>query len=110
MRHGKKSDAHIANSDGRIPEEEELVHAGDEDGPDDTNHPCTEGVDRHGRVVGVGDGGADLGVGRVILCGLKRMVSMGGKEKQGEIGRRTDPSEGSVVIRVEEVGRVVGRV
>ena len=40
MRHGKKNDAHIANSDGRIKEEEELVEASHDDGENETDYRC----------------------------------------------------------------------
>lgn len=55
------------DGDGGISEEEELVEAWDEDGPAETDEPCAEGTDGHGRVVCVCDGGPDLRVGRVIL-------------------------------------------
>ena len=68
MRHGKKNDAHIANSDGRIPEEEELVEASHDDGENETDYPGANGVDGHAGVIRICYGRADLGVRRVILC------------------------------------------
>jgi hypothetical protein len=44
---------------------EELVEAGDEDGVEDTKDPHPEGVDRHVRVVDVGDGSPNFRVGRL---------------------------------------------
>ena len=73
----KNEQTYAANGDRGIPEEEELVHAGDDDGPDDTYEPCTEGVDRHVRVVGVGDGGADLGIRGIILKEQSILVEVG---------------------------------
>lgn len=57
-----------SDHDGRISEIVELVHARDDDRPEEAEHPCPEGVDGHGRVVKVGDGGAHLWIGRIILC------------------------------------------
>ena len=62
-----REQTYSGDRDGGIPEEEELVHAGEDDGPDEANEPGAEGVHGHVRVVGVGDGGPDLGVGRIIL-------------------------------------------
>lgn len=49
-------------------EEEELVEPRDEDGPDHADEPCTERRTGHVGVVGVRDGGAHLGIWRVVLC------------------------------------------
>ena len=83
----KNEQTYAANGDRGIPEEEELVHAGDDDGPDDTYEPCTEGFDRHVRVVGVGDGGADLGIWGIILEEQSILVEVGVLElRDGEDG------------------------
>lgn len=58
------------DGDGGISEEEELVQAGDEDGPAETDDPCAEGVDGHVGVVCVGDGGPDFRVRGVVLEGV----------------------------------------
>lgn len=62
------TDTHACDRDGRIPEEEELVQAGDNDSPYETESPCTECRNGHLGIIGVGDGGTDLGIRRVILC------------------------------------------
>lgn len=49
-------------------EEEELVEPRDEDGPDHADEPSAECRTGHVGVVGVCDGGAHLGVRRVVLC------------------------------------------
>jgi hypothetical protein len=48
-------------------EVEELVEAGNEDGPEETDEPGAEGGAWHVWVVGVGDGSTDLGVWGVVL-------------------------------------------
>lgn len=58
---------YAAHGDAREAEEEELIHAGDNDSPNNTNDPDAQGGDRHTRVVGVSDRRANLGIGRVIL-------------------------------------------
>ena len=63
-----REQTYSGDRDGGIPEEEELVQTGNEDGPDNTNEPRSESVDRHQGVVGVGDGGSNLRVRRVVLC------------------------------------------
>ena len=56
-----------SDGDSREAEEEELVQAGDEDGPDEADEPRAEGAAGHVGVVGVGDGGSNLRVRGVIL-------------------------------------------
>ena len=63
-------DTHTSDSDARVAEEEELVQPGDDDGPDETDKPSTEGRAGHVDIVGVGDGSTDLRVGGVVLCNL----------------------------------------
>ena len=60
---------YATNGDRRVPEEEELVQAGDEHGPADTDQPGPECVDRDRGVIGVRDGGTNLWVRRVVLWG-----------------------------------------
>lgn len=60
--------AYASNADRRIAEEEELVHAGDDHCPDHADDPCTKSGGGHVEIVGVGDGRADLRVGRILLC------------------------------------------
>lgn len=64
----KEGGTYAGNGDGRIAEEEELVEAGDDNGPDEADEPCAGGRTGHVGVVCVGDGGTHLGVRRVILC------------------------------------------
>ena len=61
---------YTGDSDGGVAEVEELVKAGDDDGPDEADEPCTEGRAGHVDIVGVGDGSTDLRVGGVVLCNL----------------------------------------
>ena len=68
-REGDELGHDTGDGDGGVSEEEELVQTGDEDGPGNANEPGPEGAAGHVRVVGVGDGGTDLGVRGVILCG-----------------------------------------
>jgi len=56
-----------AYGDGGIAEEEELVETGEQDGPKDADDPGAEGGDGHVEIIGVGDGGTDLGIGAVVL-------------------------------------------
>ncbi len=51
-----------------IAEEEKLIHAGDDDRPDEPDDPCTQRGHRHGRVIGVGDRRAHLRIGGIVLC------------------------------------------
>ena len=53
---------YAGDGDRGIAEEEELVQAGEDDGPDEADEPGPEGVHGHVRVVGVGDGRTDLRV------------------------------------------------
>jgi hypothetical protein len=57
----------VADRHGWVSEEVELVEARDDDSHDHSENPYAEGVAGHLRVVGVGDGGSDLGVGGVLL-------------------------------------------
>jgi hypothetical protein len=50
-----------------ISEEEELVDTSDDDGPEKTQEPHSWSVDRHGRIVYVGDGSSDFRIRRVLL-------------------------------------------
>lgn len=73
---------HIANEDGRVAEEEELVEAGHDNGEDEADDPGAQCRGGHRRVVCVRDGGAHLGVRRVVLqreCALVqvRVVELG---------------------------------
>lgn len=65
-----------SDHDGRISEIVELVHAGDDDRPEEAEYPCPESVDGHGRVVKVGDGGAHLWIGRIILCSRGKWTAL----------------------------------
>lgn len=76
----------IADRNGGIPEEKELIETGHDDRPYDayikelrpdrassqgsshTHHPCTEGAAWNTGVVRVCDSGSHLGIWRVILC------------------------------------------
>ena len=60
-RHGTMN-TYTSDGNGRIAEEEELVEAGDDNGPYETDKPCAEGGAGHVWVVGVGDGRTDLGI------------------------------------------------
>ena len=57
----------IANIDGRIAEIEELIYARYQSGHDQANDPCSDGGNGHVGVVSIGDGGTNLGIGRVIF-------------------------------------------
>lgn len=80
------------DGDRGITEEEELVEAGDEDGPRQTDNPGAEGVDGHVWVVGVGYRRTDLGVGRVVLD-----IAKHGFVEVGVIESSTSLSGNSVV-------------
>ena len=54
--------------DGRISEEEKLVHPGKYHCPSEANAPCPYCVDGHVGIVGVRYRRANLGIWRVILC------------------------------------------
>ena len=66
-----------AHGDTRKAEEEELIHAGNDDGPNQPNNPAAQGGHRHGRIVGVGDRRADLWIRRVVLCRVDELTSAG---------------------------------
>jgi hypothetical protein len=66
-REGDQLSHYGANGDRRIAEEEELVETGDENSPEDTDEPSSEGVYGHIWVIGVCDGRPDLGVGRILF-------------------------------------------
>jgi hypothetical protein len=51
-------------------EEEELVEAGDDDGPNEANEPSTEGVDGHVWVICVGYSRPDFRVRGIVLEGV----------------------------------------
>ena len=59
--------AYSGDINSREPEEEKLVHAGNNDRPDKSKHPHPQGGDRHGRVISVGDRRANFRVGRIVL-------------------------------------------
>lgn len=59
---------YTTDGDRRISEEEELIQTGDQDGPNDSDEPSTNGGDRDVRVVRVRDGGTDFRIWRVVLC------------------------------------------
>jgi len=46
---------------------QKLVNEGQEKGEEDSHDPETEGHDREGRIILVGDDGSNLGNGRVLL-------------------------------------------
>ena len=66
-----------ADWDARIAEEEELVHAGNDNGPYQPNNPGAQGGDRHSRIVGISDRRADLWVGGVVLWQVDEHTSAG---------------------------------
>ena len=53
-----------------VPEEEELIETGDNDCPKESNGPGTDRHDGHVGVIRVGDGGTNLRIRGVILCGV----------------------------------------
>lgn len=67
LKGSKNGGTYASDGDRRIPEVEELVHAGDEDGPGEADNPCPDGVHGHVGIIGVRDGGPHLGVGGILL-------------------------------------------
>ena len=63
----KQKTTNPTNSDGGVSEEEELVHAGDKDCPDETDHPSTEGRRWHRGIICVGNGRTDFWIWGFIL-------------------------------------------
>jgi len=67
--HGKRKE--LSNNAGDryrwISEEKELVKARDDDSPNHSYDPCTNGRDWHGGIISIGDGGSHFGVGALIL-------------------------------------------
>lgn len=63
----RRGETHRTDDDAGVAQVEELVHAGEDHGADDTQNPCTNSRRRHGIIVKVGHSGADLWVGRVFL-------------------------------------------
>jgi hypothetical protein len=61
-----RRDTHAGHRHRRVPEEEELVEPGDDNRPNEAECPRAQGRDGDGRVVRVRDGGADLGVRRIL--------------------------------------------
>lgn len=73
---------HVANEDGRVAEEEELVEARHDNGEDEADDPGAQSRRGHRRIVCVRNGRAHLGVRRVVLqreCALVqvRVVELG---------------------------------
>lgn len=62
---------------GWVSEEEKLVDTGDQDSPHDADNPSSESRRRHGRVVGVGHGGPDFWIRRLIFQCNGRWVKVG---------------------------------
>ena len=58
---------YIGDHKGGITEIVELIDGGEDDGPEHSEQPRSEGVDGHGLVIVVCDGGTDLWIGRVVL-------------------------------------------
>ena len=50
------TNTYLSDEDSRVSKEEELVYAGNEDNPNETNDPGTEGRRWHGGIICVGDG------------------------------------------------------
>ena len=68
---------------GWITEIVEFIDAREDDSPEYSKHPSTQGVDRHGLVVVVCDGGTYLWIGRVVLYtddGISGGAVRGGRE------------------------------
>lgn len=63
----RRDETYAGNHEGGITEIVELVDAGEDDGPEYAEDPSAEGVDGHGLVIVVCDGGTDLWIGRVVL-------------------------------------------
>lgn len=59
---------YTADGDRGIAEEEKLVQAGDDNGPNKTEHPGADGRDWDIGVIRVRNSGTDLWVRRVVLC------------------------------------------
>lgn len=66
-RRRRKRGTYIGDHEGGIAEIVELVDAGEDDSPEDSEEPGAEGVDGHGLVIVVCDGGTDFWIGRVVL-------------------------------------------
>lgn len=91
---------HGGDGDGRVAEVEELVHAGEDHGPEDADEPRPERRDGHRGVVVVGDGGAHLWVRRVVLCTAS--YQRGARARTSVA--LTEPGGIDIEVRVEEVG------
>jgi hypothetical protein len=68
-RHRKRSCTNLTDGDGGVSKEKELVHAGNEDSPDETDDPSTEGRRRHRGIVCVGNRRTDFWIRGFILKG-----------------------------------------
>jgi hypothetical protein len=75
MLRNKKS-TNLTDGDGGESKEEELVHAGNDDGPDETDDPSTEGRRRHGGIICVGDRRTDFWIRGFILERKGRWVKV----------------------------------
>jgi hypothetical protein len=63
----RKSFTHLIDGDGGVSEIEELVHAGNEDNPNETEDPSTEGRRRHRGIICVGNRRTDFWIWGFIL-------------------------------------------
>jgi hypothetical protein len=63
----RKVFTNLIDGDGGVSEIEELVHAGNEDGPNKTDDPSTKGRRRHGGIVCVGNRRTDFWIWGFIL-------------------------------------------
>ena len=66
---GIKNCTNLTDGDGGVSEEKELVHAGNEDSPDETDDPSTESRRRHRGIVCVGNRRTDFWIWGFILKG-----------------------------------------
>ena len=87
--------------EGWITEIVEFIDAREDDSPEYSKHPSTQGVDRHGLVVVVCDGRTNFWIWRIILWTRDRVVQR--RFRWTITGGRTQPSNIIVVIRIEEV-------
>lgn len=71
-----KGNANLSDGDGGVSEEEELVHTGNEDSPNETDGPSTEGRRRHRGIICVGHGRTDFWIRRFILECSSRWVKV----------------------------------
>jgi hypothetical protein len=72
----EQKSTYLTDGDGRVSEEEKLVDAGNEDGPNETDDPSAEGRRWHRGIIRVGNRRTDFWIWGFVLKGKGRWVKV----------------------------------